>query len=71
MSRMQDKKICPVFAVERNVQEANLLGINLKTGYLFRTLDSRKKIVTYGPHGLRGACAISLTFSGASSDYIM
>lgn len=43
VSRMQDNEICPVFALERYVQEASHLGVNLKTGYLFRTLDSSKK----------------------------
>ncbi|KAJ8315851.1 hypothetical protein KUTeg_008001 [Tegillarca granosa] len=49
VSRMQDNEICPVFALERYVQEASHLGVNLKTGYLFRNLDSSKKNSDFDP----------------------
>lgn len=47
--RLEDISICPVHAIEFYVQGAKGLGISLNTGYLFRTLDSTKKIMTDNP----------------------
>ena len=47
--RIEDMSICPVHAIEIYNQEAKDLGISLDTGYLFRTLDSSKGLVTDSP----------------------
>lgn len=47
--RLKDVSICPVHAIEFYVQGAKDLGISLNTGYLFRTLDSTRKLVTDNP----------------------
>lgn len=47
--KMDDKNICPVHALEKCIEGASSLGINLETGYLFRTLNSTKNMVTELP----------------------
>ena len=72
------------------------MGIDLSKGYVFRTLDDSRSMVTEDPvsfstmfmrlkyylgllnidegetpHGIRGACAISLALSGAATEDIM
>ncbi|CAG2211261.1 unnamed protein product [Mytilus edulis] len=83
--RFDDTLICPVKALERYVEGARALGVDLRFGYLFRTLSKNRKDVTDNPvssnamydrlrkylkkldiydgetpHGIRGACAITL-----------
>ncbi|XP_052067764.1 uncharacterized protein LOC127707263 [Mytilus californianus] len=90
--RMEDKVICPVFALERYIEGAKNLGVTIETGYLFRTLnlnrtmvldmpvssstmnDRLKKYLTKlclyegeTPHGIRGACAITMALSGINT----
>lgn len=47
--RIEDISICPVQAIETYIHGAKQLGITLNTGYLFRTLDSTRKVVTDNP----------------------
>ena len=47
--RVEDNSICPVHAIESYIQGAKELGITLNTGYLFRILDSKRKVVTDNP----------------------
>ena len=47
--RMEDKVVCPVAALERYVEGAMEMGIDVKKGYLFRPLDQSKKIVLDEP----------------------
>ena len=46
INRLEDVSISPVHVIEFYVQGANALGISLNTGYLFRTSDSTRKLVT-------------------------
>ena len=43
--RMDEKVVCPVTGLEKYVQEALLMGVDLSTGYLFRPLDHSGKYV--------------------------
>ena len=47
--RVEDNSICPVHAIESYIQGAKELGITLNTGYLFRILDSKRKVVSDNP----------------------
>ncbi|CAG2246538.1 unnamed protein product [Mytilus edulis] len=94
--RFDDTLICPVKALERYVEGARALGVDLRFGYLFRTLSKNRKDVTDNPvssnamydrlrkylkkldiydgetpHGIRGACAITLALSGGSTSDVM
>ncbi|VDI46410.1 Hypothetical predicted protein [Mytilus galloprovincialis] len=47
--RFDDTLICPVKALERYVEGARALGVDLRFGYLFRTLSKNRKDVTDNP----------------------
>ena len=47
--RLEDLSTCPIHAIETYVQGAKDLGVSLNTGYLFRTLDTTRKMVTDNP----------------------
>ncbi|CAC5409138.1 unnamed protein product [Mytilus coruscus] len=47
--RFDDTLICPVRALERYVEGARALGVDLRFGYLFRTLSKNRKDVTDNP----------------------
>ncbi|XP_062580551.1 uncharacterized protein LOC134242478 [Saccostrea cucullata] len=94
--RVEESLLCPVMAYRSYVEGSLDMGVNLKTGYLFRTLDPSKGSVTdypvssstmferlkiylsvlgidegETPHGIRGACAITLATSGAVAGEVM
>ena len=94
--RLDDKLICPVTALENYVEGSKQLGVDLRLGYLFRTLSGNRKEVTDNPvsssamydrlkkylielqifegetpHGIRGACAITLALSGGATADVM
>ena len=93
---VDESLLCPMLAFRSYVDGSLDMGVNLKTGYLFRTLDSSKKLVTdypvssstmsyrlkqylsvlgidegETPHGIRGACAITLATVGAAAGEVM
>lgn len=88
--------LCPLRAYQSYAEGSRSMGIDLSKGYLFRTLDASKFMVTEDPvssstmfmrlkyylgllnidegetpHGIRGACAISLALSGAATEDII
>lgn len=42
---MDDRTVCPVAGLEKYVKEAQSIGIDLPTGYLFRPLDHSRRYV--------------------------
>ena len=91
-----DSILCPLRAYQSYVEGSRSMGIDLSKGYVFRTLDDSRSMVTEDPvsfstmfmrlkyylgllnidegetpHGIRGACAISLALSGAATEDIM
>lgn len=45
LMRMDDRMVCPVAGLEIYVKEAQSIGIDLSTGYLFRPLDHSSRYV--------------------------
>lgn len=45
LMRMDDRMVCPVAGLEKYVKEAQSIGIDLPTGYLFRPLDHSSRYV--------------------------
>jgi integrase len=93
---IEESLLCPVMAYRSYVNGSLDMGVDLRTGYLFRTLDPSKTLVTNypvscstmsdrlkkylsvlgidegeTPHGIRGACAITLATSGAVAGEVM
>ena len=96
LPRVKDNVMCPVAAIRVYIEGALDMGVDLRSGYLFRTLDHSKSIVIdepvtssamcdrlkkyltnlgiyegETPHGMRGACAITLVSSGAATGDVM